>query len=213
MPYYCSVCKEPIDQNVYRYSMDHFGKALCRNHQRRNVQKEFVPSGYFCSVCKERISERVFRYSMDNHGKALCMTHQKTGTYSNKQNKITPQARRLSRALKDLYVKHELEYYDGYKHVDIAIPSARLFLELDGSQHGFSPKQMIADDERDKYSQKAGWTTKRIPNVWIDKNVNKLASSIAVLVRKREKERKQYSLTGIAKSLIKKLSETLEGFE
>ena len=168
---------------------------------------------YYCNICKVPISERVFRYSMDKYGKALCMTHQKTFAYSNKQNKVTPQARRLSRALNDLHVQHELEYYDGYKHVDIAIPSARLYLELDGAQHGFNPKQMIADDERDKYSQKSGWTTKRIPNVWIDKNVNKLAASIAILVRKRENERKQYSLTGIAKSIFKKLSETLEGFE
>ena len=168
---------------------------------------------YYCNICKVPISERVFRYSMDKYGKALCMTHQKTFAYSNKQNKVTPQARRLARALNDLHVQHELEYYDGYKHVDIAIPSARLYLELDGAQHGFNPKQMIADDERDKYSQKSGWTTKRIPNVWIDKNVNKLAASIAILVRKRENERKQYSLTGIAKSIFKKLSETLEGFE
>ena len=136
---------------------------------------------------------------MDKYGKALCIMHQKTHAYPNEHKKVTPQARRLSRALKDLHVCHELEYYDGYKHVDIAIPSARLFLELDGTQHGFNPKQMIADDERDKYSQNAGWTTKRIPNVWIDKNVNKLANSIAILVRKRENERKQYSLTGIAK--------------
>ena len=168
---------------------------------------------YYCNICKVPISERVFRYSMDKYGKALCMTHQKTFAYSNKQNKVTPQARRLARALNDLHVQHELEYYDGYKHVDIAIPSARLYLELDGAQHGFNPKQMIADDERDKYSQKAGWITKRIPNVWINKNVNKLASSIAILARKRENERKQYSLTGIAKSIFKKLSETLEGFE
>lgn len=149
---------------------------------------------------------------MDKFGKALCMTHQKT-SYANRQQTVTPQALRLSRALKDLHVDHELEYYDGYKHVDIAIPTARLYLELDGTQHAFNPKQMIADDERDKYSQKAGWATKRVPNVWIDKNVNRLASSIAILVRKRENERKKYSLTGIAKSLFRKLSETLEGFE
>ena len=157
---------------------------------------------YYCNICKETISERVYRYSMDKYGKALCMTHQKTYVSSSGLNKVTPHALRLSRALRDLRIQHELEYYDGHKHVDIAIPSAKLFLELDGTQHGFNPKQMIADDERDKYSKKSGWDTKRIPNVWIDKNVNRLASSIAILVRKRENERKQYSLTGSASASI-----------
>jgi very-short-patch-repair endonuclease len=154
---------------------------------------------------------------MDKFGKALCMTHQRTHQkaplYPSQESKVTPQAIRLSKALHDLRVEHELEHYDGYKHVDIAIPSARLYLELDGTQHAFNPKQMIADDERDKYSQKSGWTTKRIPNGWIDKDVDRLASSIAILVRKRENERKQVSLTGIAKSVFRKLSETLDGFE
>ena len=154
---------------------------------------------------------------MDKFGKALCMTHQKTHRetpfHINQESKITPQAIRLSKALNDLRVEHELEHYDGYKHVDIAIPSARLYLELDGTQHAFNPKQMIADDDRDKYSQKSGWTTKRIPNAWIDKDADRLASSIAILVRKKENERKQVSLTGVAKSVFKKLSETLEGFE
>lgn len=84
---------------------------------------------------------------MDKFGKALCMTHQKT---------VTPQALKLSKALNNLDIKHKLEYDDGFKHVDIAIEWAKLYLELDGAQHAFSPKQMCADDERDKHSQKQG---------------------------------------------------------
>jgi very-short-patch-repair endonuclease len=172
---------------------------------------------YYCNVCKETISERVYHYSMDKFGRALCMTHQKTNQktpfYGNQQSKITPQAIRLSKALNDLRVEHELEHFDGYKHVDIAIPSAKLYIEIDGSQHAFSAKQIIADDDRDKGSQKSGWTTKRFPNTYVDKNVDRLAQAIAILVRKRENELKQYSLTGIAKSVFKKLSEKLEGFE
>lgn len=163
---------------------------------------------YYCNVCKETISERVYHYSMDKFGRALCMTHQKMPTYQNKENKATPQAQRLSEALNDLRVQNELEYDDGHKHVDIAIPSARLYIELDGSQHAFNAKQIIADDDRDKGSQKSGWTTKRFPNAYVDKDVDGLAQSIAILVRKRENELKQYSFTGIAKSVFKKLSET-----
>jgi very-short-patch-repair endonuclease len=136
------------------------------------------------------------------------MNHQKT---------VTPQALRLSRALNNLDVKHDLEYDDGYKHVDIAIESAKLYLELDGTQHAFSPKQMCADDERDRHSQRDGYYTKRISNAWVDQNVDRLAASIAILVNKRQYEirenEKKHSLTGIMKSVLKKLSKQLEDYE
>ncbi len=74
------------------------------------------------------------------------------------------QKHKLSKAPNDFDVEHSLEYSEGYKHVDITIESAKLYLELDGSQHAFSTKQMLADDDRDKHSLKAGYTTKRIIN-------------------------------------------------
>jgi len=145
---------------------------------------------------------------MDKLGKALCMNHQKT---------VSPQAIKLSNALKKRGINHKLEYSDGYKHVDIAINWAKLYIELEGKQHGFSAKQMIADDERDKYSQKDGYATKRIANEWVDQNVNKLANSISVLAKKRYREIKENeenkSLIGMFKKVLNKLSEQLEGFE
>jgi very-short-patch-repair endonuclease len=123
----------------------------------------------------------------------------------------------LSKALDSFEVKHELEYDDGHKHVDIAIEWAKLYLELDGSQHGLSPKQMCADDERDKHSLKEGFVTKRIPNIWVEKDVDRLALSIATLANKRYREllenESKVTLTGIVKSVFNKLSETLENFE
>ena len=143
------------------------------------------------------------------------MNHQKT---------VTPQALKLSKALKSFDVQHKLEYSDGHKHVDIAIESAKLYLELDGSQHAFNTKQMLSDDSRDIHSHKAGYDTKRIPNAWVDQNTDKLAANIAILVKKREYELKdkerersqKTSLTGIMKTVIKsarKLSEELTDFE
>jgi very-short-patch-repair endonuclease len=211
MRYYCSVCKETMSENVYRYSIDHFGKALCMNHQKTSPKKEVAPHRYVCSICKESISENVSRFSTDRFGASLCMNHQKT---------VTPQALKLSKALKDMDVKHTLEYDDGFKHVDIAIEWAKLYLELDGSQHVFSPKQMCTDDERDKHSLEDGFVTKRIPNIWIDKDVDRLALSIATLANKRYREilknEKKVTLTGIMKTVIstaRKLSEKLENFE
>ena len=166
---------------------------------------------FYCYVCKEPISDQVYNYSTKNWGTALCMKHQKT---------VTPESLKLSRALTNLEVEHTLEAYDGHKHVDIAIESAKLYIELDGSQHGFSSKQMLADDERDKHSLKAGYATKRIPNSWVNGNVDKLALSIARLADKREIELKEeankLTVVGIMKSVIKtaqRLSEKLDDFE
>ena len=202
--------------------MDKFGKALCMTHQKMGApqphasrsfnQPQFhAPQTNICSVCRESISGQVYDFSMNHFGAALCMNHQKT---------VTPQAIKLSNALKALDVKHKLEHDDGFKHVDIAIESAKLYLELDGTQHGFSPNQMCVDDERDRHSKRDGFDTKRIPNAWVDQNVDRLAASIAVLVNKRqyeirEQERKP-TLTGIMKTVIstaRKLSKQLENFE
>ena len=138
---------------------------------------------------------------MDRMGMPLCMGHQKT---------VTPQAIKLSRALENLGVEHTLEYDDGFKHVDIAIEWAKLYIELDGKQHGLSVKQMCADDDRDNYSQQAGFCTKRIPNTLVDENADKLAVSVAGLAYKRYREilenQNKHSLAGIIKSVLTKIS-------
>jgi very-short-patch-repair endonuclease len=200
---YCNVCKIPISEKVYSYSVSNYGKPLCMSHQ-----KIVVPETYSCAVCERTLTELVYNFSTSRLGAPLCMNHQKT---------VTPQAIKLSNALKNLDVKHQLEYDDGFKHVDIAIEYAKLYLELDGSQHAYSPKQMCTDDERDKHSQREGFTTKRIPNIWVDRDVDRLAYSIAVLANKRYKEilenENKISITGIVKSVFNKMSETLENFE
>ena len=65
---------------------------------------------------------------------------------------------------------------------------------------------MCADDERDKYSQREGFVTKRIANNWVEKDVDRLALSIAGLANKRYREI-------IMKLVLDKLSQTLENFE
>jgi very-short-patch-repair endonuclease len=218
MRYYCNVCKEDISEKVYQFSKNKYGKALCMAHQKAMVappppppQRRSSQRRYFCYVCKEPISEQVYDFSTNRIGAALCMKHQKT---------VTPEALKLSKALKELEVDHVLEAYDGHKHVDIAIDSARLYIELDGSQHGFSSRQMLADDERDRHSLEDGYVTKRIPNSWVNRDVDKLALSIARLSDKREMELKEeankLTVLGIMKSVIrtaKRLSEKLEDFE
>ncbi len=39
MRYYCNICKETITSSEYRYSIEHFNKALCRDHQKEYPNK------------------------------------------------------------------------------------------------------------------------------------------------------------------------------
>jgi very-short-patch-repair endonuclease len=204
MGYYCNICKKPITEKVYYYSKNNFGKALCMEHQKKFTQK--TETLFICRVCKKEISEQVYDYSKNHFGMALCREHQT----------VTPQAIKLSKALKDLDVKHTLEHDDGHKHVDIAIEWAKLYIEIDGKQHGFNPKQMYADHERDIHSQQDGFFTLRIPNAWVDENAKKLALNIQGLANKRYKgileNQQKISISGLIKSVFTRLAQELEDY-
>jgi very-short-patch-repair endonuclease len=90
--------------------------------------------------------------------------------------------------LKRRGIKHKLEGYDGYKHVDISIEWANLNIEIDGKQHSLSAKQLYADLERDSYSNDDGIVTKRYTNEMIDNYVEIIADAIAKVARRRFRE-------------------------
>jgi very-short-patch-repair endonuclease len=81
-----------------------------------------------------------------------------------------------------------LEDYDGYKHVDISIPWAKLNIEIDGRQHLLNAKQLYSDLERDSFSHEKEIRTVRIPNEMIERNLDELADSLARVARKRYRE-------------------------
>lgn len=90
MNYFCSVCKKDISEKVYTYSLKHFKKALCREHQqtpsspeKKSLSKEKQglskhKKNYEKSLIKGRIAEtlieelflslgyNVYRYGMEN---------------------------------------------------------------------------------------------------------------------------------------------------
>ena len=89
MSYFCSLCKESISPEEYKYSMEKMGKALCRNHQKNfkepnktstdeNNGLSKKDNNYKENMIKGRIAETlieelflslnypVFRYGMEN---------------------------------------------------------------------------------------------------------------------------------------------------
>lgn len=99
---------------------------------------------------------------------------------------ITPteHTQRLADALTVRGIKVELEHWDKHKHVDIYIPIAGLYLEIDGLPHYTQPEKLISDFERDYYSFMEGFLTKHITNEAIDTHLDEIADAIAKVIRK-----------------------------
>lgn len=104
----------------------------------------------------------------------------------NKQNEPTPQAKRLHEALNKRDIYNELEPFDGHKHVDIYIPSAKLNLEVDGEYHLRESEQWFRDLKRDLHSNNEGKSTIHIPNHYVDTHLDELANVIAEVIRKKK---------------------------
>jgi len=128
-----------------------------------------------CSVCKNKMTHKEFNFSIKNYGKILCRECQeknsklKSNFTKLKQNKkVTEKAIKLHNALIKKGFDAELEYFDGHKHVDIAIPSKRIYIEIDGPQHN-NKKQALIDLKRKYYSFKNNFITLHIPNILMEK--------------------------------------------
>lgn len=100
--------------------------------------------------------------------------------------KVSPQAKSLYDALRLKGVNAILEYFDGYKHVDIGIPDAYMYIEVDGENHIVDPDQIERDFLRDYYSDKEGIATLHISNESVAKYVDRIACAIAVVVDRRK---------------------------
>lgn len=98
---------------------------------------------------------------------------------------ITEETKKLNEVLNQNGVNTMLEYSDGHKHVDIAIPAAHIFIEVDGLHHFIDSKQIEADFKRNHYSDGDDFDTIHIPNIIIEHHCNEVAKAISTLVAKR----------------------------
>ncbi len=96
----------------------------------------------------------------------------------------TKQTLELAEALRERGVYLELEHWDGHKHIDIYIPKAAIYIEVDGIQHDTKAKQTISDFNRDYFSSKEGFFTKHITNEEIENHLESIANAITQVVEK-----------------------------
>jgi very-short-patch-repair endonuclease len=78
-----------------------------------------------------------------------------------------------------------LEHSDGHKHVDIGVPEAKLYIEVDGLRHLTDAEQLLRDIARDHYSDDEGNATIHVPNEFIESHLDEVADAIAQVAKKR----------------------------
>lgn len=134
-----------------------------------------------CIVCEKYTKYKNGRCSTCHNNK------QPTKSITKKElkarTKSTPHALKISDALRKEGIPTYLEKWDGYKHIDVAIPKYKLNIEVDGPQHNTKPKQALADLKRTFYSYKKGYFTLRIPNSLVDKHFDECIDLIVEMVK------------------------------
>ncbi|MFZ2907744.1 MAG: hypothetical protein WA014_01175 [Minisyncoccia bacterium] len=99
----------------------------------------------------------------------------------------TREAIALKGALESHGITVYKELHDGFKTIDLALPKAKINIEVDGIQHLTSPKQILADLERGYYSHKNGYDTMHIPNEMIRLHLPEISVALAEAAKIRQK--------------------------
>ena len=116
---------------------------------------------YHCLECGNSISLGVMEFSTEVHGVSLCLKHQIWIAESS----ASTEAVSLYFALKANKVPVELEFWDGKKTIDIAIPG-KLYIEVDGEQHN-EPEEALTDFLKTLHAWKDKIPTFRISNAHV----------------------------------------------
>ena len=85
----------------------------------------------------------------------------------------------LKRYLNKLGVAVLSEVDDGYKHIDLSIPAAKLDVEVDGVHHLTDSQQILKDLKRSGYSHHDGYDTIHVHNMDLKHDAGGIASAIA----------------------------------
>ena len=100
----------------------------------------------------------------------------------------TKEASALKDALEARGVRVLVELDDGHKRIDLAIPKAKLNVEVDGIQHLTNPHQIIADINRGYYSNKIGYHTMHIPNEMVRMHLEEISDALAEASKMKEQK-------------------------
>lgn len=95
------------------------------------------------------------------------------------------QAERLYQALRKKGIIAVKEQWDVFKHIDINIPTAKLYIEVDGINHFTNPDQILRDFDRSHYSDVDGHRTFYVTNQIIDTHLNEVVEALVIVINER----------------------------
>jgi very-short-patch-repair endonuclease len=136
-----------------------------------------LPTPSSCCNCLKAIDEKVKEHSLEHFEFPLCIPCQKT--LRDKIESTTPQTLALYFSLREKKIPAELEKFDGFKTIDIAVVEARVNIEVDGAQHNTKHDQALADLKRTYWAFKKGYYTLRIPNSLVKNHLEETAKYVA----------------------------------
>lgn len=139
-----------------------------------------------CLECNQYINQSVFQYSLNNYGIPLCIEHQRW--IDEMIHQTTSETISLYFELKKYGIPAEIEKFDGHKHIDIAIPEAKINIEVDGGHHNYDFYQAMSDLKRTYFSFRKGYYTIRIPNVLIHNRIEETARYIVEILNESLKK-------------------------
>ena len=145
------------------------------------MKNYFLEKTNRCLECDCYINDNVHFFSVQNYFYPLCINHQRW--FETISQRTTHFTIKLYFELKIRNIKCEIEKFDGYKTIDIAIPKAKLNIEVDGSHHNLDVFQAMADLKRTFHSLMKDDITIRIPNCLTkdDRTIRETADHIAEL--------------------------------
>ena len=144
-----------------------------------------------CIECNKHIDNRVYNYSTENFGHPMCIPCQNWFKDMVEHSSATNESIDLYFALKRRDVPAILEKNDGFKTIDIAVPHAKVNIEVDGAHHNYSSEQAMRDLHRTLYSFKKGYSTLRIPNSLARHNLEEAADLITeFLITNRDRNKR-----------------------
>ncbi len=114
---------------------------------------------YYCLHCGTSITKGVHDFSTDVYGIPLCLTHQ----IKLQESQASREAKDIFLALKYNNIPAELEYNDGKKTIDVAIPG-KLYIEMDCSSEHEAEQAMVELITAFKTPHKEKIPTVKIPN-------------------------------------------------
>jgi very-short-patch-repair endonuclease len=90
----------------------------------------------------------------------------------------TSEEMRLYKELLHRKIPVKLHKKTRHTTVDIAIPKAKLNIEVDGIQHNIKSKQALSDLKKTRYALEEGYYTLRIPNSLVRKKLHETADLV-----------------------------------